>query len=213
MQSMKIERNEGYHEKHGPNLYLSNWIASHFPPGFEGCAMDIGASDGISVNSTYGLEKQGWKVLCVEPNPQFYKSLTEHRKMVDFCACDAHPKDMATFHIHLDCAEAYSALRPSTNHPKWRPLPNADWKTIKVEVKTANQCLDDAGFTSLDALCIDTEGTELDVLHGINLKRWSPKVIVVEAWDEGACDKLLNALGYDRVYRLIVNDGYVRRDA
>lgn len=205
----------GIHNEHPPNAELSDWIAGQFPPGYPGYAVDVGASDGISINSTYTLEHgHGWRVLCIEPNPQFHAKLREYRKLVQTCACDGTPSEDAEFKIHQDYAEAYSSLRPSTNHEKWKPSATALWETIRVHVRSLEQCLAEAAFTRLDALCVDTEGTELDVLKGIDLDKWRPKVLVVECWDErGDHIDYLEALRYRRVQRMEpVNDLFLRED-
>lgn len=202
----------GYHKAFPPNGDLGEWIAGHFDPGYSGYAIDVGASDGISVNTTYSLEKyRQWSVLCVEPNPQFRASLGSNRKLVAYCACGAEQVSVAPFYVHMDCAEAYSSLRPTKDHPRWKPQPDARWETIDVEVRTVDSLMEEHGFPRLDALCVDTEGTEMDVLRGVDILKWRPKVLVVESWDEGGVvEPYLSQFGYRRVWRQVVNDCYVR---
>jgi hypothetical protein len=67
-------------------------------------------------------------------------------------------------------------------------------------------------FPQLDALCIDTEGTELDVLKGCSLERWRPKVIVTECWDRvGPIDLYLEARNYKKTARNAMNDVWILR--
>src|SRR3990172_8033364 len=96
------------------NGMLSAWIQEQFPLDYQGDAVDVGASDGISINSTYWLEKKlRWAVLSIEPNPQFHKRLKELRAFVMTCACDREPKESAEFKVFLHNPESYSALRPN----------------------------------------------------------------------------------------------------
>src|SRR5437868_3825457 len=96
------------HVVHGPNAQLSHWIADQFPLGYLGYAVDVGASDGVSINTTWWLEKHlRWTVLSVEPNPQFLPALRAERAFVEACACDALP-GKATFHVNTENPEAYS---------------------------------------------------------------------------------------------------------
>jgi FkbM family methyltransferase len=190
----------------GSNIPLALWIQGHFPQGFRGYAMDIGASDGFNVSTTYYLEKDlGWNVLCVEPNPRYADKLNDCRRFVRILACGERPSDEATFHINTDNPEAFSALR-RTNHPEWHAAPYAVWDQIKVKVRTVDQLMEQQGWPSLDALCVDTEGTELDVLKGANLAKWKPKCLVVENWDAGSTDEYLKPFGYKRVARSMHND-------
>ena len=197
-----------------PNGELSNWIQAQFAPGFQGWALDVGASDGISVNSTYLLEKVGhWTVLCVEPNPVFSQTLLASRAMVAKVACDAAP-GVKVFHSFDHNPEAYSALRPT--FPPDFPFERGDggpngWTTFDVQVETVDRLLVRWEFPRLDALCIDTEGTELEVLEGCDLVRWRPRVIVCECWQEdgGSIEPHLHGFGYRKQKRMTHNDLYL----
>ena len=80
--------------KHPPNGYLSQWILDQFPEGYRGYAIDVGASDGVSVNTTWALERaHAWTVLSVEANPEFRDQLIRERAWVEMCACAERGKD------------------------------------------------------------------------------------------------------------------------
>lgn len=190
-----------------PNLELSAWIMRQFPAGYQGYAVDVGASDGVSVSSSYGLEQARWTVLCIEPNPVFHEKLKKLRPFVMACACDAQA-GTAEFHSFNVNPEAYSALRPT--YPTDFPAKDGHWTTFPVTVKTLEQCLAEAQFPQLDALAIDVEGNEMDVLNGIDLAKWHPKVILAEAWTEGSLDEYLGVYDYGRKWRTAHNDCYVR---
>jgi FkbM family methyltransferase len=194
-----------------PNGDLSNMIRKHFPEGYLGHAIDVGASDGVSVNTTYVLEKRDrWTVLNVEPNPEYKDYLQANRAFIEMCACGAEPQDGADFHIHLDNPESFSALEVS-KHSLVRPRVSAKWSTIKVPVRTVAQLLAKWDFPRLDALCVDTEGTEIDVLNGCDLERWTPRVIVVECWDKtGGVHDYLRERGYGQVDTTADNYVYLR---
>jgi FkbM family methyltransferase len=186
-------------------------ILKHFPPGYQGHAIDVGASDGVSINTTLLLEKQfRWTVLSVEPNPEFKPYLEANRAFVEICACGSKPQTDAEFYVHLDNPEAYSALTVA-HHPVEHPNDGARWKRITVPVRTLDQLLEKWEFPRLDVLCVDVEGTELDVLKGCDLRRWQPKVIVVESWDKtGPVHDYLKELGYSLVDTSVHNYVYLR---
>lgn len=189
------------------NWGLSNWIQGQFPDGYRGWCVDVGASDGHTCNSTLALEKQwGWTVLSVEGNPTFKKALMASRAWVDICAVGEHEAEDAPFGVNQANPEAYSGLKPSPSHPQAGKV----WITIKVPVRTLEQLLLKWQFPRLDALCIDVEGSEEDVLRGIDLMKWNPRVIVVENWEEGRTDNFLRARGWERKFRTVDNDCYVK---
>lgn len=193
------------------NGELAEMIRSHFERGYRGHCIDVGASDGVYVNTTYLLEKAyGWTVLSVEPNPSCAHSLRRYRDFIELCACSDKPSESIMW-INDDNPESFSSLRPTTR----RDLEGAKdirWSKIKVRVDTVDNLLNKWEFPKLDVLCIDTEGTEKDVLEGANLSKWNPKVIVSESWDEdgGEVRKYLEERGYERIRRNIHNDIYLK---
>ena len=200
------------HQVLGPNAQLSDFISDQFPPGHRGYGLDIGASDGISISSTYTLEKNyGWHILCVEPNPFFKELLHKHRTFIEICACDKESGDSVPFKVHADNPEAYSSLRPR-KHPTNKPSSGAKWHTIRVPVRTVDQLLFRWEFPRLDLLAVDVEGMEFDVLKGCDFNKWMPHVVVVETWDEvGDADDWLSEKGYRKVWRTVHNDVWVHR--
>jgi FkbM family methyltransferase len=195
-----------------PNGYISEYILKQFPPDYRGFGIDVGASDGVSVNSTLVMERgHRWTILSVEANPDYAPSLRIIRTMVEICACDAEPKESAEFKVYLENPEAFSSLRVS-QHPKDKPNPASKWKTIQVPVRTVDQLLAKWQFPKLDVLCVDTEGTELDVLKGCDLNRWKPKVIAVECWNkDNPVSPYLTELGYTLGWTSVENYLWVRK--
>ncbi len=196
-----------------PNANLSQYILDFFEEGYAGHAVDVGASDGISINTTYALEaSHRWTVLSVEANPDFGPLLKKHRAWVEMCACSDHA-GLADFHIHNENPESFSALKKAAYRQDIWPNEPMTWKVVQVPVATVNQLLAKWEFPKLDVLCIDTEGTELDVLRGCDLEKWKPKVIVTECWDRvGPIDLYLEAAGYKKTARNVHNDIFVLRD-
>lgn len=197
------------HSPSYPNGFISVWVAQKFPEGYEGWAIDVGASDGISISSTYVLEKQArWNVLCVEANPFFKKYLKSCRVRVEMCACADQPADEADFFVNEDRPESFSALKISS-HDCVRSWTNPNpWTKERVRVETVDRLLTKWDFPRLDVLFVDVEGGEPEVLRGANLEKWRPKILVVENWDQGSTDSMLTPLGYKRTARSVDNDFY-----
>lgn len=141
------------------------WIASQFPPEFKGYAVELGAYDGIHLSNTLKLERQGWEVLCIEPNPRWLPSLIANRAKVVACACD----ETAGLVAMREHPEVPGFTRMSF-HPEGTP----------TAVFTLDTVLTTHAFPRLDVLCLDVDGAELRILKGARLEWWKPKAIVVE---------------------------------
>lgn len=162
-----------------------------------GFFLDIGAHDGRTLSNTLAFEKHGWNGVCVEPNALAYEDLITNRPH--------------TICIQAACGERYNASAPfwatpdgycSTLNSDWLPVfgrvfGRAEWKQDKTIVLTIDQILEQQeNMTSLDLLSVDTEGTELDVLRGMDTRRWRPRIIIVEAFSDNLHAGILDwALG------------------
>jgi hypothetical protein len=74
------------------------WIVDNLKLPKNGFFIDVGAADGITFSNTYYFEKQGWKGLCFEPNPENYLLAEKFRKNVKLMAI-AQTSGMAPFKI------------------------------------------------------------------------------------------------------------------
>ena len=212
MSTHPVVRSRGFLMPIGPDLELSNRIVKHFPEGYVGRAAEVGAADGLRYSPTFGLEKQyGWRVLCVEPNPEFAPKLRTNRAQVDLCACGKEDGE-AKFHANLHNPEAYSSLKP-TGRTELFERDKAVWDTFPVKVRTLDSLLEKWDFPQLDVLSIDTEGTEMDVLEGFDIKRWNPLLLLIESWDEGGpITAYMESKGYRKIDRRADNNIYIRED-
>jgi FkbM family methyltransferase len=186
------------------------WIREQFDPGYMGYAVEAGAYDGHQGSHTITLERAGWKVLCVEADPHVEEAIKQWRQNY-WIGAVSNFTGKAKFHIHTDLPGAYSSLDPTPKHPTWRAAETAKWEEVEVEVKTLDALLEEFQFPQLDFACIDTEGTELDVLKGLDLARWNVKALMVESWHlESPVVDYLSERGYRRVLRDSVNDFFLK---
>lgn len=175
-----------------------------------GFAVEVGAAHGVAASNTLFFENLGWHVLCVEPNPDLYAHLARARKHTVHCAC-SNVTGIADFEVvRLVGGEvsAISSLRVDERLIETHSIESREM--IQVPVRTLDQCLDDAGFHTLDLASIDTEGTELSVLEGFNIGWWKPRLIVVENnFEDPEIGEHLFRYGYVRDRRVGVNDFYI----
>jgi FkbM family methyltransferase len=123
------------------------------------------------------------------------------------------------FMIPLDDEHQPSSYRAhegmGTDHLKVIEKAGAQLQKITVPLSSMDVELTKAGFGRVDFAVIDVEGGELELLKGFELRRWKPRVLVVEDNSLGADTRVtehLAGVGYDPVMWVGANRVYVRRD-
>lgn len=161
-----------------------------------GVFVEVGANHPTKENQTWLLEQHGWTGVLVEPNPDLFKLLCEQRSRsrVFHAAVGAENGEV---NLHLGADDLHSTLKPSLGDPM-------SGKTVRVKLRTLDSILTEAGVTEIDYLSIDVEGMELPVLQGLNLKKFSPKLILLE---EHRRDYTKHFYLRDHGYRLVRRTG------
>jgi len=82
---------------------------------------------------------------------------------------------------------------------------------IKVNKRTLNSILEDMNISHVDAVSIDAESHEKQILEGFNLDKYQPKVLVIENYyKEEWMREFMKSKNYKLEKMLSVNDCYVR---
>ena len=178
-----------------------------------GFFVEVGANEPASIHSqTWHLEQRGWRGILIEPNRALMDALVRQRpgSRVSNVACSSPEKaGVAELKIPyvsggaIDTGKA--ALEVEIDHAGF-----AAYRTETVKVVTLDSILAENHVSGIDLLSIDVEGTELDVLKGLDLNRYRPRLILLE-------DKLvylnkhrwLRRNGYRLVKRTLFNNWYV----
>jgi FkbM family methyltransferase len=140
----------------------------------EGFFVEVGANDPHSGSQTWLLEQNGWCGVLVEPQAALCEKLRLARKNshVFQVACSAPGKEgEATLHI----SGGFSTLeKPIDSHG----IPF--YGTESVKVTTLDKILDEARVDAIDFLSIDVEGHEIEVMRGLDFKKYRPSLILIE---------------------------------
>jgi FkbM family methyltransferase len=186
-------------------------ILDHFFEGkSSGCCVEVGAHDGVTLSTTLYFEMIGWKCLLIEPIPEFVEKIRRKRTCAVYdCAASSEEGD-ATFFV-TENAESLSTLAITEDQKKRIAAEKAPIREIRVKKRTLDSILMQSGFTEIDFITIDVEGHELDVLHGLTIEKYGPRIIIVED-NTGQVDRevprLLESKGYCNFLRTGVNDWY-----
>ncbi|MCX8505255.1 MAG: FkbM family methyltransferase [Alphaproteobacteria bacterium] len=172
----------------------------------DGVFVELGGYDGQDTSNTAGLADIGWRGIYVEPVPE-YAERCRHRhpghniKIMQYCV----GRTEGTVDFSVTGGEFGSSA-----HPMLREQYSANQieaVDIKVHQKTVDQILSEADIApGFDLLIIDIEGNELEALMGFDLRKYQPKVMIVELFDHWAGHNLGPLHAETRRY--IIGQGY-----
>jgi len=147
----------------------------------EGFYVDIGAAHPTELSVTRHFYDLGWRGINVEPIPACFALFQRDRpRDVNLNVAVGAQTGEATFH------EAADNPAISTMDPQQAAALQASGQrvaTYTVPVVTADSLFEAHGLDArrVDFMKIDVEGFEAEVLRGLDLRRFRPRVLVVEA--------------------------------
>ncbi len=181
-------------------------IINFFKNTTNGTFVEIGANHPINLSQTYCLEKIGWNGFLIEPLPDM-ASLCRKMRKAKVCelACGSPAQSGSV--VELFAAGEFTSTQ---KHLVFTDVEYTN--TYKVKLKTFDEILSEENCSNVDFISIDTEGTELDVLKGINLKKIIPKLILIEYHVLSLKVHFhLRKEGYKLINRTGVNNWYIPR--
>ena len=182
-----------------------------------GFFIEAGANDGYSQSNTYFLEKKrGWKGILVEGIPELFEKCSTLRTGSDVinCALVSNASEVKSVKMHF--ANLMSVVEGS--------LGNEDEQTrhiesgvdiqklngtysVEVVARTLESILDELPHQKeIDFLSLDVEGGELAVLEGMNIEKYRPRYILVEARFFNDVNEFLTGHEYTLVEQLSHHD-------
>lgn len=179
--------------------------------------IQIGANDGISGDLIHDIIlKYKWKGILVEPLPYLFKELKrtyKNKKELSF-------ENSAIVHYpEYEKRTMYYLKDTEDDLPTWyRQLGSFDKKVVlkhkkaipniykyltaeQVSCLTFKELLEKYKISYFDFLYIDAEGYDFEILQGVNLVKYLPKMIVYEHkhlsfWNKWDCRSMLKQDGY-----------------
>lgn len=166
-------------------------------PGFY---VDCGAANPMNDSVTRHFYEHGWRGINIEPRTDAAQAVARARPedvTLNVAVGDADGE--VTFHVREDDPHQSSVV-----------LTDGPGTTITVPCRSLDSILEEHRPERFDFLKIDVEGHERAVLQGIDLHRWRPQVIVIEAvkpWSTERVDAEWRDLVLDRGYQEALFDG------
>jgi FkbM family methyltransferase len=176
------------------------WVIELLEGKTNGVFIEVGASNGVYLSNTLLLEQEfAWEGLCIEPSSEFL-NLKNNRtcQVANELIFDKDNIEVDFIEDNLnDDTKSFSGIKTSLDKHAVKG-PSFKRKTI-----TLNTLLNSISFSKrIDFLSIDTEGSEYEVLQGIDFEKYHFSLIAIEHnWVEPK-RTLVRKFLYDKGYHL-----------
>jgi FkbM family methyltransferase len=187
--------------------------------------IEVGAArpDFLSISAHF--RALGWTVLAIEPNPAFCELHRQSGHEVLQYACGDHDEDEVDFTIveslnsqyggEKVTFESFSSLGVKGDYLKLAKTCAVIEKKIKVKLRKLDTILEvhAPDLKEIDILAIDVEGWELQVMQGLSVNRYQPKVLIIEnLFSDPNYNTYMEDIGYSFWQTLFPNQVYVLND-
>lgn len=164
----------------------------------KGFYVDVGCFHPIKINNTYLLYKKNWRGINIDTS-KFSIELFNYLRPDDLnfnCAVSNKDKKISFYyqkdHSVLNSINKSTAAFHIKGKLKKKTLKGLKLDTIINKTKYKYQ--------QIDFLDIDVEGADLKVLEGLSLKKYKPKLICIEIYDQKVKDS--------KVYKYLIKFKY-----
>jgi len=197
-----------FQSQHGED----RWLDRYFRGRRQGFFVDVGAYDGIVISNTYYFEQIGWTGVLVEPNPGKAALCRKNRPNSRVFECAA-VSSASTTEVQLQDVpggEVYSTIVANDFNTDRLKNYGLSSRTVVVPARTLDSILEEINPTAIDFVSIDVEGGELEVLKGFDIRRWRPRLVIIESLTARRPEirDYFTAGGYMFLRNININDVY-----
>jgi FkbM family methyltransferase len=173
-----------YFSQYGQDRYFDHYV---FYGKRNGIFCDVGAHDGIDMSNSYYFEKNlDWTGICIEAQPKEYANLVKNRKCPCVHGAAYNRSGEIVFRDNSGYTNMLSGIDETYSDAHRQRLNNeirikgGESTLITVPCFTLSEIFDKYGYKHIDILSIDTEGSEKQILQGIDFEKVHINAITVE---------------------------------
>jgi FkbM family methyltransferase len=174
-----------------PSLYNIDRQLEKYLNYRNGFFIEVGANDGYNQSNTYYLETfRKWRGILIEGIPELYQQCLEERPQAEVYNCALVADDFTDSQVTMYYGNLMSVVRGSRKSEAadreqielGKQVQKAfDSYEIQVPARTLTSILDECQVKEIDFFSLDVEGFELNVLKGLDFKKYQPKYMLIEA--------------------------------
>jgi FkbM family methyltransferase len=213
-------KNKFYGEKEIDGSIRSSFFSDY---SHAGVFVEVGAAGPEFLSTSMHFRENGWRIISIEPNPEFCKLHHEKGYEVLQYACGDHDEDDVEFFIvNSDGAvyhggkvsyESFSSLGLKDSYAKLKK--DINQQKIIVQLRRLDTILEThaSDIKEIDILSVDVEGWELEVMNGLNFNKYCPRLMIIEnLFSSNQYITYMKEKGYILWKRAYPNDVYIRKD-
>ncbi len=203
-----------------PSLYDIDKKLEKYLTHRNGFFIEVGANNGFNQSNTYFFECcRGWTGILIEGIPELYEQCVVERPNSKVFNCALVSDDFSEPYVTMKYANlmsivkgAFKSEEADENHVKRGSeiQKNVVPYEIEVPARTLTSILDECNVQEIDLFSLDVEGFELNVLKGLDLNKYKPRYILVEARFKKEIDVYLSDF-YVQVDKLSYHDYLYQR--
>ena len=196
--------------KFKPRLAYSHWgvdliITKLLNSKNKGIYIDVGCHHPFLNNHTYLLYKSGWEGINIDIDYNSIDMFNFFRKSdvnIQTAVTD-HKGEVDLFFYHNRAAKNTISKEFGSDAKEKK----------KINSDTLNNIIENSKFknSKIDFVSIDVEGNEMNVLNGFNLKKYKPKLILLEFIlpnKKEFYEKDINEITNSEVYKFLIKNEY-----
>jgi FkbM family methyltransferase len=181
----------------------------------DGFFVEAGANDGYSQSNTYYFERfRGWTGILIEGIPELYEECRKNRPnslVFNYALVSSDYDGQYVTMMYADLMSLVKGAQKSDvadeeHIKKGMEIENVGTYRISVPARTLTSILDEVGVKEIDLVSLDVEGYEMSVLKGLDLNKYRPQYVLVEARFRQEIEDYLSGYRYEAIDELSGHD-------
>lgn len=159
--------------------FAINHLFKYYLSVSNGFYIDVGCNHPIKDSNTYLLYRKGWKGITIDLNDKLIELHKKERKE-DIQIHSAISNEKSEVKLYEFKSDSLSTIDKNFYEKMISENEELISNNKLIKTRTLNDIVEEFNVLNIDLLCIDVEGHDFQVLKSLDLKKYRPKLIVIE---------------------------------